>query len=127
MSFWTNTTLLLWHLVWIFTGLLIAWYIIDWLRGYALLDFFAYRLRSFLLRSTSNNTDLTFDAAAQKQANRAIRSIKLRYSWIKPHNVMVFVRLPSNQNTAKIVRDRVVGGLGDDEITVVSWLNHCQW
>ena len=127
VTIWTATTHFLWHLVWITTCLLVIWYIWDWIRGYALLDFFAYRLRNFLLRSTSNNTDETFDVIAQKQANRAIRSIKLRFNWSKRHNVIVLIHLPSNQNTARIIRDRVVNGLGDDEITVISWLNRCQW
>lgn len=127
MTIWSTVTPFLQHLVLITTCFLVIWYIWDWIRGYALLDFFAYKLRNFLLRSTSNNTDQTFDVIAQKQANHAMRSIKLRFSWLKPHNVIVLIRLPSNQNTARIIRDRVVNGLGDDEITVISWLNRCQW
>ena len=50
----------------------------------------------------------------------------MRYSWLKPHNITISVRLSANQNTSKIVRERVIYGLGDDEITVISWLNRCK-
>lgn len=124
---WTDVTHFFVLLILIITFMLFAWYIWDWIRGYALLDFLSYRLRIFLLRNTSDNTDQTFDLNVQKKANHFIRSIKIRRNWRSPHTISVFVRLPNNQNTAKVVRERIIGGLGDDEITAISWLNHSNY
>lgn len=119
-SYWSITILWLWRAVWICTILLALWYVFDWLQGYAVLDFFSYQLRSFLLRSINDNI---LDASSQRQANRYIKSIKMRYCWRSPHLVIVTIRLPNNQTVAKIVRNRIISGLGDDEISAISWLN----
>lgn len=127
MAIWSKLTPLLWHVVWLILGVLVLWYVWDWARGYALLDVYALILRHFLLRSTVGNTDQTLDTASQHRANRAIRSVKVRYQWRFPHAVTVLVRLPADQVTAKIVRERVVGGLGDDQLSAVSWLDRARW
>lgn len=124
--YWSVVMLWLWRAVWFCTILLMAWYVWDWLRGYAILDPFSYRLRHFLLRSTAGNTDSTLDISSQKQANHYIKSVKMRYCWSSPHLIVVSIRLPNDQTIAKIVRDRIVGGLGDDEISVISLLNRSQ-
>ena len=127
MAAWGFATPLLWRAVRLALVALVTWYAWDWIHGYALLDVFALSLRRFLLRSTAGNTDQTLDTASQHRANRSIRSVKMRYSWHKPHAVTVLVRLPADQTTAKIVRERVVGGLGDDDLAAVSWLKRARW
>lgn len=126
MAYWPTITFWLYRAVVTFSYGLVIWYVWDWLRGYALLDFFSYRLRAFLLRSTVKVTDQTVDVAVQNKANRAIKSVKLRYQWFSPHMVIATIHLPSNQIIAKVVRERVIGGLGDDEINTISWLNRCK-
>ena len=123
---WVQLNSWCWRIVKFYILFIVIWYLWDWIRGYALLDFFSYQLRFFLLRNTARNTDQTFDKSGQKRANRSICSTKMRYSWLKPHNITISVRLSANQNTSKIVRERVIYGLGDDEITVISWLNRCK-
>lgn len=127
MAIWGKLTPLLWHAVWLALIALVIWYGWDWVRGFALLDVFALALRRFLLRSTVGNTDQTLDTASQHRANRAIKSVKMRYQWRSPHSVTVSVRLPTDQLTAKIVRERVVGGLGDDGLSAISWLDRVRW
>lgn len=121
--YWNVANTDLRRLILIFAIILICWYVWDFYRGYSIMDYYSVRLRNYLIRGTRNITDQTIDVNSQDRANKKLRSLKIKRDWKKPHKVTVLIRLSSNQNISSILRERIFGGLGSDDNSVIAWLN----